>query len=345
MTSERKGAKKSAKMPKPEPMAADTLTGHLTTKTSNASKFIYQLAARPEKEISDEDLTSATEAVQADRALVGRVAEIAGLANTSAEFRARKTILRWAGELIHQIQPGLEGWRPGLAESSVSLIVPLAKRSISKGADPKEKQAADAVLQTAVAVLMGQYAWSSIQVLQELTSGFDIGRRDATKEAPPPAKPGQLVAKLLGRATARQLQEYATVGLLLNSEMTAAREQARKAVLSRQEQYDRYLAAKTHGDQLAAEIAAQKEHMAALQSQAQALEAQLASMSSGAAHGQTNFRARYRSFLTRKLSPNVTDALDALDGPDPYVDVAVERLKFLKSDISKEVAWLDGSSE
>lgn len=344
MTSDENESRKPAKMPKPEPTAADTLTGHLETKSSNASKFIHQLALRPQKEISEDDLTSATEAVQTDRALVGRVAELARLANLSAEFRARRTILRWAGELIHQIQPGLEGWKPGLAESSVSLIVPLAKRCISKGADPKEKQAADAVLQTAVAVLMGQYAWSSIQVLQELTSGFEIGRRDAS-ETQPQAKPGQLVAKLLGRANARQLQEYATVGLLLNGEVTAAREQARKAELSRQESCDRYLAAKTQGDQLAAEIAAQKENIAALQSQAQALEAQLASLSSGAAHGQTNFRARYRSFLTRKLSPNVTDALDALDGPDPYVDVAVERLKFLKSDISKEVAWLDGSSE
>jgi hypothetical protein len=344
MTGDEREPISSKKAAKPAPMAAETLSEHLITKNSNASKFIHQLSTRPQKDLSEEDFEAATQAIRADRALLGRVAEIAKLANLSADFRSRKAILLWAGDVISEAQPGLEAWKPGLEANSVSLVVSLAKLSGSRFAEAKDKQAADAAMQTGIAVLMGQFSWPVARILQELTTGFEISRQDAAKPKSP-EKPEYLLAKLLGRASPRQLQEYATVSLFLNAEVASARGQARKSEILRQEQYDRYLAAKARGDQLAAEVEAQRETISELQVQNQELQAQLASVHSGAAHGQTNFRARYRSFLTRKLSPNVTDAIDALEGPEPYVDVGVERLKFLKSDISKEVAWLDGSSE
>lgn len=332
---------KVAKAIKVVPTAADTLLGHLTTKTSNAAKFFEQLTARPPKPLSDDDLEAAKTAVQDDPTLLGRVAELARVAQASSSLTPRGRLLKWAGEIVEGAYPG---WTPGLAESSGSLIAQLADKSGPKTTDPKGKQAADALLQIGLAVLMGQYSWPAGTVVAELKTGFDKSRRDAARPKDPQT-PDELVTKLLRKATARQLQEYASIASLLNADLQRAREMAHRAETARQEQFDRYVAAKAHGDRLAAEIVAKNANLAALEARVRELEAQLASANSGAAHDQTNLRARYKSFLDRQLSPKLADATDALDGPDPFLEVALHRLKSLKSEIEKEAAWLNAPLE
>lgn len=315
--------------------AADSLVGHLASRKSNARKFVEQIAERPSRELSDDDLAEAREVVRQDPSLQVRVAELAKAAETSNSLKVRAQLLRWAAETIEGARPSLDGWKAGLPDSSGSLIAQLAKLSGSQS-DPKDKQTADALLQTGVTVLMGQYHWSAVTVLSELKTGFE--RKGAATAAPS-------VAKLLIKGSARQFQDYANIVLLLDEESSKARDQARKAEQLRQEHYDRYLAAKADADRLTAEVAAQKAEIEQLSSQNEAISRQLENISSGAAHGQTNFRARYRNFLDRQLSPKIAEAVEALDGPDPFLEIVDHRLKSLRSEIAKEVTWLNESSE
>lgn len=332
---------KPAKPVKAPPMAADSLVAHLTTKASNAGKYLEQLTDRQPKQLTDDDLEAAMQAVIADPTLLGRVAELARLVQSSPSITVRARLFKWAAEIVETHFPG---WKPSLAESSGSLVAQLAIRSGRKTEDLKEKQASDALLQIGLAVLVGQYSWPPRTVIAELQSGFDKSRKDAAGTTNAPS-PEQLVNKLLYKATARQLHDYASIASLLNAEVQRAREMARQAAEARQEQFDRYVVAKAHGDRLAATILEKDASIASLDARIRDLEAQLASASSGAAHTQTSILARYRSFLDRQLSPKVADAAEALDGPDPFLEVAIHRVKSLKQAIEKEAAWLNAPSE
>ena len=328
---------------KAAPTAADTLVAHLTTRASNSTKFVEQFTNRPPKELSEDDLEAAKQAVRSDPALFARVAELAKSAYQLPPLAVRAKLLCWAGETVEGGRLGLDGWKPSSSDKSGSLIAPLAHGSGST-ADAKEKQTADALLQVGVVVLLGQYGWTPTAILSELKTGFDKARKDAAVSKVPP-QPDKLVGKLLSRASARQLQDYASIALLYHAEVVGAREQAHRAEQARQELYDRYLEAKAHGDRLSTEVAEKNSEIAELEARVAELAAELASVSSGAAHGQTNLRSKYRSFLDRQLSPKVREAIDALDDPEPFLDVAIHRLKSMKTEIDKEVVWLDGSSE
>lgn len=332
---------KSAKPVKAPSMAADSLVAHLTTKASNAGKFLEQLTAGQPTQLTDDDLEAATNAVMGDPALLGRVAELTKLVQSSPSIIVRARLFKWAAEIVEAHFPG---WKPGLAESSGSLVAQLAIKSGRKTEDPKEKQAFDSLLQIGLAVLVGQYSWPPRTVIAELQSGFDKSRKDAARPSEPLA-PELLVNKLLYKATARQLHDYASIASLLNAEVQRARDTARQATEAKQEQFDRYVAAKAHGDRLAATILEKDTRITLLDARIRDLEAQLASASSGAAHTQTSILARYRSFLDRQLSPKVADAAEALDGPDPFLEVAIHRVKSLKQAIEKEAAWLNAPSE
>jgi hypothetical protein len=56
-------------------------------------------------------------------------------------------------------------------------------------------------------------------------------------------------------------------------------------------------------------------------------------------------KARSRQFLARNVKPALKDADDALQLDPPFVDVAHERIKAVSSDVEKELAWLNQSSE
>jgi hypothetical protein len=56
-------------------------------------------------------------------------------------------------------------------------------------------------------------------------------------------------------------------------------------------------------------------------------------------------KARSRQFLARSVKPALRDAEDALQIDPPFVDVAHERIKAVSSDVEKELAWLNQSSE
>lgn len=59
------------------------------------------------------------------------------------------------------------------------------------------------------------------------------------------------------------------------------------------------------------------------------------------AHGQSEIRGRLRVFLAEHMELLLSDAADAADEPEPFLDVVRDRLKSARKAMRGEITWLD----
>jgi hypothetical protein len=289
----------------------------------------------------DESTRRAVEVALNDPHALSRAIEVvrAG-ADDKVEGRIRRAIMAFGSEIIRSSSPDHSEWGTRGTVSTDSEIGLLA-RGLRKARASKDK---DAIVRAEAALLLGL----SVGIAR---ADFDvIGTLAAVnanihEEKPTPLSAIKQMKRSLRRASTKGLENFALVNTIVAAKLEESRVQLAQNVEQNRNLRDQVRS-------LQEQIASHRERIVELEKDHAGVSAQLTEahghivgVRGGAAHEMIEMKARSRQFLARNVKPALKDAEDALALDPPFVDVARERIKAVSSDVERELAWLNLSSE
>jgi hypothetical protein len=324
----------------PDEKPPRTLEDYLSAKCPPAIYF-KELSKNRAPLPDDESRRRALEVVLQEARALTRAVELAKAgADERVDGRTRRAIIIFGSEIVRASGTELSEWgtRGGV---STDTEVGLLARRLRKARASKEKEAialAEAALLIGLSVCSARADFDIIGALAAVAANLNEPKLH-------PHEAAKHVQRTLRRSSVKAVENFALVNTIVAARLEDSSQQLSQSVAQNQLLRDQVRS-------LQDKVSSQQERIAQLEVDFSAVSAELskahghiAGVKGGAAHEMIEMKARSRQFLARSVKPALRDADEALDIDPPFVDVARERIKAVSSDVEKELAWLNQSSE
>lgn len=148
-------------------------------------------------------------------------------------------------------------------------------------------------------------------------------------------------ARLLGRATVKQLLDLSSVAALYETTIAEEAKERREVFGKLADLRDRIVSLETELQGTAGELDTVKEDRATLSDALAASQRDLRNERELRALDRTRQHGRFRSFLAERLNQPLADAVDALEVNPPHISTARQRIEMAMSAISRELEISD----
>lgn len=299
-----------------------------------ASRYLTAIVDGVAKIPNEEERSDALEIVASDPKLLTKVVELTRALLNSNHSRARHAIKSWAADVIRARDPGLEQWALLARRSPEDELADLAKRlRQARSNDDKDKVfEAEQVLLLGMALTSTREDFDIIGTLTSLHS--TLGKNDTRR-----------AANAVATASIKQLTTYCAINQVVSGQLKSLTEQFASVRQDRDLAREKIRNLQDMIAGLSAEVDHLKEDAELAEQKAENLRQQLDGTKGSAAHDMIEARARFRSLLTGRLSPFVSDAGIALEVNPPILNIAKERLVQIKGEIDRELEWLKQFSD
>lgn len=318
----------------PVEIVEPNLLAYYRQKGAKASAWVKAIRAAKSAGFSSADI---------DEALAALTDLDPDLAKTRALSELRDpppAIERWVGDVWRQTHRRLADAPTDPMSSAIEQLIAIrtAVQPLLRSRKKLDRSFAENFIRLSLQLLLNKRELDAGETLRALNGLFRKGA-DLEERALRRA-----VRYRLPKARATQLSDLTLAFALAEALGTSARKElddARSQILSLTIQLD---AAKSS-------LAASETAVARERDKTQALQEELAQTRQHAhdnrqlgAHGQSEIKRHVRAFLVGTLEPLLADAVDASEGPRPYLDVVRERVVSAKAAVRGEIAWLDAPS-
>ena len=340
MTETRDGAQASSDRAGKPAIEARTLLEFVAAKDGKAAAFVDAVEKGEIPRPSDAERDAATEYVLGNPAALARVAELSRAAADSKVSSVSQIVLQWAAGVLRESDPRFAEWM-ALGGATPEIQLRQLSDAVARAADKGEKLIAEARLSIGMAVLTRQFNLDPIEALRAIA--YSLGARDRSPAAQ--AKDKRLAAKLVRRASGKQLESLSLIARLFDISLSEARLRQSNAEADKQEADDRYSATRVQLERREAEVRELTAELADYKHRVEGLSNDIRGLKGDAAHGEIELKARQRQLLRSRLTPFLKDAREVLENEPPLPDVALERVRLVQTEIERELQWLDKSSD
>ncbi len=313
-----------------------SLTEYLKGKAS-ASQYLDAIEKNSAPRLNEDERIEAIRAILADLELLPRLPELMRASiGDKMPFGIGRPFLGFGSEVIRALVPDQDRWGQLADITPEALLEPLA-RGLQTARALKERSEiakAEALFLTGFTIIVGRADFdilSALAVVQNRLSGKFNSSTNATGK----------FKRLLARASVRSIESFGLLSRVIGISLEECRNQFVAVNAQLIETRERLRSAQDDARERAVRVSELESRIADLERELAQAQGNIASVEGGAAHDIIGLKARMRQFLLRRIGAHVKDAAEALAEEPIFLPVARQRLAMMRTDIDKELAWLD----